>query len=350
MKRGLHHITTLLLFISLFSCQHYPTNYCAYQVVTDSIPLVTRIAFGSCSKESQDQPILKVIANKQPDLFIYMGDNIYANTEDMTEMKGKYALLSCKDEFQYLMASQPVIATWDDHDYGDNDVGAEYPKKEESKQIFLEFWKEPVGSDRWAHPGIYTSYYYGDSAHRVQIILLDMRTFRSAPKKEGGEHVPDTDPSKTFLGTDQWNWLETELEKPAVIRMIGTSSQFASEENGDENWSNFPLEMDKMYNLLQNTQANGLFFISGDVHYAELSKRDAPGLYPIYDFTSSGLTHTDPIPDGNQYRIGSAYAGKNFGMIEINWSTPSPTITYIIYNDEGNVVFNYSIILSDLHF
>ncbi len=312
--------------------------------------MVTKIAFGSCSKESQDQPILKVIADKQPDLFIYMGDNIYANTEDMAEMKGKYALLSCKDEFQYLMASQPVIATWDDHDYGDNDVGVEYPKKEESKQIFLDFWKEPVGTDRWIHPGIYTSYYYGDSAHRVQVILLDMRTFRSAPKKEGGEHVPDTDPAKTFLGTDQWNWLETELEKPAVIRIIGTSSQFASEENGDENWSNFPLEMDKMYSLIQNTQANGLFFISGDVHYSELSKRDAPGLYPLYDFTSSGLTQIDPIPDGNQYRVGSAYAGKNFGMIEINWSLADPEIKMVIYNDNGNEVYTYTVSLSTLHF
>jgi alkaline phosphatase D len=338
------------LMCLLISCHHYPTEFCSFEVLTDSIPVVTRIGFGSCAKESQNQPILKVIADKQPDLFIYMGDNIYANTEDMEEMRGKYGLLSCKEEFQYLMASQPVIATWDDHDYGANDAGAEYPQKQASKEIFLEFWQEPAGSARWTHPGIYTSYYWGDTAHRVQIILLDMRTFRSPPKKQGTEYIPDTDPTKTFLGNEQWAWLENELQQPATIRIIGSSSEFASEENGDENWSNFPLEQQKMYNLIQTHQVKGLFFISGDVHYAELSKRDVPGLYPLYDFTSSGLTHTDPIPDGNQYRVGDAYAGKNFGMIEIHWSSPGTPIHFLIYNDEGNIVYNYSIFLTDLDF
>jgi alkaline phosphatase D len=319
-------------------------------VANDSIPFVTKIAFGSCAKEDKDQPILKVIADKQPDLFIYMGDNIYGNTEDMVEMKGKYALLSCKEEFQYLMASNPVIATWDDHDYGANDIGEEYPKKEESKQLFLEFWHEPENSPRWVHPGIYTSYYYGDSIHRVQIILLDMRWFRSPLATSGTEYIADNNPSKTFLGTEQWNWLQSELQQPAMMRFICSSTPFAAEANGDETWSNFPLEQQKMFDLIQTTQANGIIFLSGDVHYSELSQRNIPGLYPIYDFTSSGLTQVDPIPDGNQYRIGSAYAARNFSMVEINWSVPDPAIQFNIYNETGESVYGYSTNLSVLHF
>ncbi len=345
-------ILSFLLFIGVvsFSCKHYPTEFCTYPVANDSIPLLSRIAFGSCAKEDKDQPILKVIADKQPDLFIYMGDNIYANTEDMDEMKGKYALLSCKEEFQYLMASNPVIATWDDHDFGANDIGSEYSKKAESKQLFLEFWKEPANSPRWDHPGIYTSYYYGDSTHRIQIILLDMRTFRSPLKASGSEYIPDPDPSKTFLGTAQWAWLESELEQPAQIRIIATSIPFASEESGDETWSNFPLEQQKMYDLILSTQANGVLFMSGDVHYAELSQRNVPGLYPICDFTSSGITQVDPFADGNQYRLGSAIVTRNFGMIEINWSLPDPEIKMMIFNESGNEVYAHTITLSTLHF
>lgn len=337
--------------LGLFSCQHYPTEFCTYSTVAnDTIPLVTKIAFGSCAKEDKNQPILKVIANKQPDLFIYLGDNIYGNTEDMVELKGKYALLSCKEEFQYLMGSNPVIATWDDHDYGANDIGEEYPKKEESKQLFLEFWKEPPASPRWSHPGIYTSYYYGDSTQRVQIILLDMRTFRSSLTTSGADFVPDPNPSKTFLGAEQWLWLENELAQPATIRFICSSTPFGSEASGDETWSNFPVEQQKMYDLLQSTQANGIVFLSGDVHYAELSKRIIPGLYPIYDFTSSGLTQVDPIADGNQYRVGTAYTDRNFGMIEINWSIADPEIKFIIYNEIGQEVYLQTTTLATLHF
>jgi hypothetical protein len=70
------------------------------------------------------------------------------------------------------------IATWDDHDYGVNDGGKEYPKKEESKKIFLDFFKEPDTSSRWKHKGIYTSYYYGEAGKKLQVIVLDCRTFR----------------------------------------------------------------------------------------------------------------------------------------------------------------------------
>jgi alkaline phosphatase D len=339
-------ITTLILN----SCVHYPTEFCSFPVANDSITQVTRIAFGSCSKEDIYQPILYKIADKQPDMFIYLGDNIYGDTRDMEILRGKYALLSCSKEFQYLMGSQPVFATWDDHDYGENDAGREYPKKAESKQIFLEFWKEPATSERWTHEGIYTSYSFGDTAHLVQLILLDNRTFRSPIKSGPGGYVPNNDPNATMLGAEQWLWLEQELLKPAKIRIIGTSTQFGCEHNFWEAWANYPLEQSKMFELIRTTQANGVIFISGDVHYAELSRRDEPNLYPIYDVTSSGLTQLELSPASNQYRIGSAYAERNFGMIEINWSAPDPEIKIMFFNEEGIELFSHTVVLGALHF
>lgn len=77
------------------------------------------------------------LRQKQNDLFVYLGDNIYGDTEDMNVLLAKYGKLSCKTEFQNLLNSCKVIATWDDHDYGVNDGGVEYPMKVESKNIFL---------------------------------------------------------------------------------------------------------------------------------------------------------------------------------------------------------------------
>ena len=43
----------------------------------------TVIAFGACAHENKPQPIWDAIVNAKPDLFIFAGDNIYADTEDM---------------------------------------------------------------------------------------------------------------------------------------------------------------------------------------------------------------------------------------------------------------------------
>jgi len=77
---------------------------------------ISKIAFGSCSSENREQPILNAVAAKRNDVFVYLGDNIYGDTEDMNVLLTKYGKLSCKPEFQNLWQSCKVIATWDDHD------------------------------------------------------------------------------------------------------------------------------------------------------------------------------------------------------------------------------------------
>jgi len=85
----------------------------------------SRIAFGSCLKQDKPQPIWNVIADMNPDMFLFIGDNIYADTEDMSVMRQKYDLLNADKGYQRLKSTCPVLAVWDDHDYGINDSGAD---------------------------------------------------------------------------------------------------------------------------------------------------------------------------------------------------------------------------------
>jgi len=140
---------------------------------------VTKIAFGSCGHEALPQPILALAAAQKPDAFIYLGDNIYGDTDDMDTLRAKYDRLGAKKEFQQLASSAKILATWDDHDFGRNDAGREYPYKKESKEIFLQFFKEPRSSARRQHEGIYHAEYLKNGDKAVQILLLDVRTFRS---------------------------------------------------------------------------------------------------------------------------------------------------------------------------
>ncbi len=324
---------------------------------------VTRIAFGSCYKEDGEARIWDAINAQRPDVFVFLGDNIYADTEDMSVMRRKYSTLGAVPGFSELRARATVLATWDDHDFGANDAGAEYPKKHESQKEFLDFWGEPADSLRRRTPGVYDAQYFGPPGRRVQIILLDTRFFRDAldrlperdrdfPDGRAGNYVPTADTSRTILGAEQWSWLETQLRTPADLRVIASSIQFVSEEHAWEMWANMPHERERMLKLIESTNAEGVVFISGDRHKAELSRLapDDSGRslrYPIYDFTSSAMNRpTRWYNEINRHRVGSDYPGANFGAIEIDWD--SRALTLRLHDDAGAELIRHRVDLNDL--
>ena len=319
-------------------------------------PLISRIAFGSCSNQDDPMPILRTVLEWEPDLFVYLGDIIYGDTRDMQLLEAKYAKLGAKKDFQALRAAIPTIATWDDHDYGDNDAGKEFPFRKESKEIFLTFWNEPTPSPRREQDGIHTSYRFEDAklGKTLQIILLDTRTFRDQPLKNPfpswkNDYLPDTNPEKTILGADQWAWLKERLKEPADLRVIGSSIQFGHEYNGWESWTNFPLELMKMVNLITETKANGVIFISGDVHWGELSVLKTPDCYSLHDLTASGLNRDWSNVEPNQNRHGDACSDFHFGMLDINWSE-DPSVQLRIHDMTGRGRVRKTVRLSDLQF
>ena len=318
--------------------------------------VIDKICFGSCSHEDKDQPLLSLAAKESPDLFIYLGDNIYGDTRDMGKLLGKYQKLANKPEFQELNDSTTVLATWDDHDYGENDAGRHYPQKEASREIFLKFWKEPLESERRAHEGIYHSLIYGPEDKSVQVILLDTRTFRDNltgvrdEKKYKNDYQPCEIDDSTMLGEEQWKWLENQLKKPVKMRIIATSTQFSHQYNGWESWTNLPHERKKMTELIKSTKANGVIFLSGDVHWGELSKLNIDGLYPLYDVTSSGITQTWDKPEANENRIGDVIMENNYGILEIDWEKKDPEITFTIKDGNGAERVKQAIHLSTLQF
>src|SRR4051812_17958739 len=76
-----------------------------------------RIAFGSCSHQNKPLPIFDAVAAARPDLFLHLGDVIYADTQDMKVMQAKYDQLAALPGWQKLLETCPVFATWDDHDF-----------------------------------------------------------------------------------------------------------------------------------------------------------------------------------------------------------------------------------------
>lgn len=316
---------------------------------------LSRIAFGSCIKQDLPVPIFKTLGEQKPQLMLFLGDNIYADTEDMDVMRAKYAKLASNIEFTKVCDSCPVLATWDDHDFGVNDGGADYPKRGESQQAFLDFWKISRDSPMRSQAGIYHARSFGPAMRRVQVIMLDTRYFRSPLKKGerrvGGPYYPDNAPAKTMLGEVQWAWLKQQLQEPAKLRLIVSSIQFAATCAGQESWSNLPAERSRMLHLISETDASGVLFLSGDRHWSELSviTEDVP--YPIYDLTSSSFNqiHARGTPTENLNRaIDKTYHRENFGLIEVDWAEEDPAIQLSIIDMQGEVVIAKTLRLSGL--
>ncbi|WP_421788438.1 alkaline phosphatase D family protein [Hyphobacterium sp.] len=321
---------------------------------------LTRIAFGSChDPEHEGMEILSRVAGDRPDVFIYTGDNVYGDTwtwdATLPELREAYAMLAATDHFQTLRSTTPLLATWDDHDYGMNDFGGGFPYKEFAETLFLDFWDIPENDARRTRPGIYASDVYGPEGQRTQIILLDTRYFRTdlARSPQRGEpgmerYVPTDDPDQNMLGDAQWAWLADQLQVPADLRLVVTSIQLHADGHGWEAWRTMPAERQRFYDLIGESGAEGVIIVSGDRHSSGLYVREDVIGYPLYEITSSSLNRSfhDENNEPGPHRIGEMYAPVNYGVIDVNWG--ERFVSLQIRDAEGAVVRHVEVALDSL--
>ena len=310
-----------------------------------------KILFGSCSHQDKAMPILKSINDEAADLFSFLGDNIYGDTKNMQDMAEKYQRLGNNSGIKKLRSTTPTIAIWDDHDFGENDAGAEYPQKEQSRKLMLDFWQEPQNSARYTQEnGIYTAYMYGEAHNKVHVILPDLRWNRDELSNVGsvnyqtkrkpnnmGPYSPNLTENASMLGEAQWQWLETELQKPSKIKVIASSLQLLPEFTGWESWANFPHDRERLFSLIKKYQVNGVIIISGDTHWGEMSKVTSNLDYPLWEVTSSGLTEEWKEVSPNKHRVGNFINNVNYGELLIDWQQVDPQITLSIKDVNGKV-------------
>jgi len=180
---------TCMLFVSVL------LQAAVLAVSTSAVPAVShpveRIAFGSCLRQTESQPVWNAILATRPDVFVFAGDNVYADTDDPTTMRNAYRLLANQPGYQRLRTTCPVHATWDDHDYGRNDAGAEYPMRAESERIFLDFFQIPDDAPERLRPGVYAAHSHGpagtaDADHCAGLAVVS----RSAQARRADRELP----------------------------------------------------------------------------------------------------------------------------------------------------------------
>ena len=286
------------------------------------------IAFGSCNKQYEPNLLWTSILKHQPGVWIWGGDNIYADTDDMVKLKTEYDKQLSDENYAKLLASAKILGTWDDHDYGLNDGGEEFHKKSESQALFLDFMGVSKNDTRRQREGVYYSELITTPKGTIKVIVLDTRYFRTAlvPDTDTKKrYKPNTDLSATVLGKAQWQWLTNALNTTkADFNIIVSSIQFLSDEHGFETWGNFPNEVERLSQLIVSSKAKGVLLLSGDRHISEFSKLSIDNLnYPLIDFTSSGLTHSYSSFSGepNADRVGDVVHEISFGLLKFDFKT-----------------------------
>ncbi|MEM7185404.1 MAG: alkaline phosphatase D family protein [Bacteroidota bacterium] len=338
------YFLAIIVVLTSLSCRKSPDKAAAAaseeQKNTAEAAFDFTLVFASCNDQEREQPLWKPIIDHQPDLFVWGGDNIYADTEDMAKMKADYDKVAAHPDYKALAEMTAITGTWDDHDLGENDAGNEYPKIEESKKLMLDFLNVPSDDERRSRDGVYTSQTFTADQGSIKLILLDTRSFRDSLKKSKEpmrryDAWPEGE-GGTLLGAAQWQWLEEELnDDSANFTLIVSSIQFLNDSHGWEKWGNHTSEVKKMEQLLQGAAARNILFLSGDRHMAEISVDTEAGLsYPLIDFTSSGLTHTwiDGATEGNVHRISNVVKRLNFGVLGFDFE--KNTVTFEIRGED----------------
>ena len=312
-----------------------------------------KVALGSCFYVNEEQydrpgkpyggdyPIVANILTKKPELMLWLGDNVYLREADFGSKIGilrRYEHTRSLPELQSLLGSVHHYAIWDDHDFGPNDSDRGYILKHEARDVFKQFWGNPsYGNGK--QEGIYTTFQWGD----VQFFLLDNRFFRSPNKRISGD--------RTIIGEEQKQWLiDNLISSNATFKVIAMGGQFLNPLERFENYATYAKERQEIIDLIGKEHVSGVFFLSGDRHYSEMTELkptiSGPS-YSLLDFTVSPLTsgvftsRTDL--DNNPLSIpGSAIYERNYGMLEFSGSANDRTVAFVLYNKEGKELWRMS--------
>lgn len=387
---------TLLIFVVLTRlCLN-----CVSQITDDTFDEkldTLKIGFGSCHDTSDidSRNIWTTIEkNNRPDLWVWLGDIMYADRNEFNPTTGKFTVIdSIKENWRLLNniteytkflrnLKYGFISVWDDHDFGGDNLGGDFIDKVESKRLYLDAMGFANDSYMRKREGVYSSKTYGKVGQQLKIVLLDIRYNRQ----------PYGTPNGDFLGEVQWQWLIEEVASMSSndVLILGSSIQVLADDKPSlvETWHKFEYSRRRLISLLVSANVSHLLIISGDIHYAEVLTAkvhyvpinnkpttsddviiDGMKSYlNLIEVTSSGLTHSWGSGDGGEGLLGffystvffigqnllpwryrrrggrDWYSGLNYGIIDVTWDPlGQPTVHCSIFNSRGRSVINIEV-------
>lgn len=233
----------------------------------------------------------KEVATHRPDWLFLIGDTVYVDKKGEVstgpatppQLWSRFLEVRHRLELFHLEELLPVHAVWDDHDFGANDGGADYPHKGVARTVFRSFFGDreiPGLLDRG--PGVSSRL----DAYGMRFVFLDDRFFRS-PKQSGIQG--------THFGVDQESWLFTLMSGETPVALFSGDQFFGGYHPFESYEGSHPESFKRFLGRLASQGAPVVFF-SGDRHLTEIMRVDTEKLgYPTYEITTSSI-HAKTYP------------------------------------------------------
>lgn len=299
------------------------------------------LAFGSCAGDWGTDPtqgIFLQVAQQSPDLFLWLGDNVYYDFrhkewEYPMAMENRWRVQRALPALGPLLAGTSNLATWDDHDYGPDNADGSYPLRLDSLLLFDSYWANPSAGGA-SEDGVYFSMVYGG----VEFFFLDTRFDRSPVQWQPAE-------DRQLLSPAQWAWLEQGLrQSQAEFKVVISGMQILADYHRFESWRLYPSDRQRLYEFLAQEAIPGVLFLSGDRHIGEVLRRTEVLTYPLYEFTASplaaGIGESTPDTKAPERVPGSEIQVEHFAMLRFFRAENGLTVRYEAFDREGLPVGN----------
>ncbi|NJN77793.1 MAG: alkaline phosphatase family protein [Saprospiraceae bacterium] len=302
-----------------------------------------KFALGSCTYINEprfdrpgngygsDYKIFEALADKSPDMMLWLGDNIYLREADWNTRTGilhRYTHTRSTPEMQRLLATTHNYATWDDHDFGPNNSDRSFIHKDKTLEAFELFWSNPTFGLPDLEGGITTQFLF----HDIEFFLLDNRYFRSPINPKGSDEV--------ILGKEQIDWLIDGLSNSfAPFKIIAIGGQVLNSEAVAETYANFEEEQAYLLKRIEEENIKGVIFVTGDRHNTELNRVETESGFIMYDLTVSSLTagsNTRADKENNKNRVaGTVIMEHNFAIVEVTGKRKERVLNVTVYDKDG---------------
>jgi alkaline phosphatase D len=242
---------------------------------------------------------------------------------------------------QPFLKAMPHFGIWDDHDYGPNNIGAEYPLKNVSRDVFTSYF--PNSSAGQNGQGIYTTTSWGD----VDLFLTDNRWWRNSERlRDSVNGKPNSE--KIMFGKEQMQWLKNSLlYSAAPFKIIVVGSQVLNPVSPYDKLRDYPIEYNELMDFIATYRINGVVFLTGDRHHSEIIQVQRVGTYPLYDITVSPLTSSShrfggPEKD-NPYRVFGLDQKQNYGKFTFTGEKGNRKMTVEFFGTKGDKLGEWSV-------
>lgn len=332
----------------------YPTEFTAQAIWRwRQDPPDFSVALGSCTyinEPAYDRPgegygseyeIFTAVDQKQADLMIWLGDNMYLREPDWYTRTGyyhRYTHTRSLPEMQPLLARTHNYATWDDHDYGPNNPDRSWVHKELAKETFDLFWGNltsglPQSKATTGSAGITSTFRYNDT----DFFLLDNRSFRTPNDQKRTDN-------KTLLGKSQLEWLiESLIFSNSPWKIVCVGGQVLNNSGSGEAYLEIaPEEQEYLLQRINEEGITGVVFLTGDRHHTELSEMTLPNGKKIYDLTISSLTAGtgSSREEKNDFRVeGTLLVRHNFGILRFSGPLKERQLEVEVFGTKGDLLW-----------